>query len=139
MGAAKPLKRKQDGWSLGDEGHENIPRHELPSEHLHSVEIQADPASPAWDEPGYIDPDFHHANLPDGARYWQGYARRNRAHRRGEERPLSPEFVTRITRRYYPDHAPLTTEEQIAPTWKMRTRTKERNLFSFLPWSIWPG
>ncbi len=139
MGAAEPLRRKRDGWSLGIESRESLPRHELPAEHLHSVEIQADPLGPAWDEAGYIDPDFHHANLPDGTRYWQGYARSTRARNRGEERPLSPEFVTRVTRRYYPDHAPLTTEEEMAPSWKRRTRTKERNLLSLFHWSIWHG
>lgn len=137
MGATS--ERKQAGWSFGEEGHEHLPRHELASEHLHSLEIAADPSAPAWDEPGYVDPDWHHANLPDGARYWQGFAKTNKNARRGEERPLSPEFVTRITRRYYPEEARLTTEDNVDPHWHRRERVKERDLLSRFRTSIWPG
>jgi|GEM_PF-3973721 len=90
-------ERKQSGWSFGEEGHAHHRRHELPSEHLHSIGVTPDPSSPAWDELGYVDPDFHHANLPDGARYWQGFVRENKNPPLGEERPLSPEFVAQIT------------------------------------------
>ncbi len=133
--------RKQTGWSFGEEGHDGLPRHELPSEHLHTIESKGDPASPAWDEPGYIDPDLHHANLPDGTRYWQGSARTRLSlqARRGEERPLSPELITRITRRYYPDNAASTQEESIDPNWSRRVRSKERNVFSRMRETIWPG
>jgi hypothetical protein len=138
---ARP-ERKQAGWSFGEEGHEHLPRHELPAEHLHSLEIAADPATAAWDEPGYVDPDWHHAHLPDGSPYWQGYAKKTpgrKAPRSGEERPLSPEFVTRITRRHYPDSAALTEEAEVDPHWYRRQRTKERDLFSRLRMRIWPG
>lgn len=89
------------GWSFGEDGHMHLPRHELPSEHLHTIEARAEPAVPAWDEPGYPDPDLHHANLPEGTPYWQGFAKSARALFPGEERPLSPGFVARITRKYF--------------------------------------
>lgn len=135
--SARPLKHKEEGWSFGEEGHAHLPRHELPAEHLHSVEIQADPASPAWDEPGYVDPDWHHAHLPDGAAYWQGRAKAAPKAPRGEERPLSPGLVARVTRRW--SSAPGAAREETDPHWHRRVRDKERNLFSRFRARIWPG
>lgn len=136
---ARPLKKKEEGWSYGEEGHAHLPRHELPAEHLHSVDIPSYADSPAWDEPGYVDPDWHHAHLPDGAPFWQGTVKPARNSPRGEERPLSPGLVARITRRYYPKEAQLTVESEMDPNWQRRSREKERNLFSRLRASIWPG
>jgi hypothetical protein len=135
---AQPLRGNRNGWSYGPD-RPNLPRHELPAEHMHSVEVPPDPESPAWDEPGYVDPDWHHANLPEGARYWQGYAKPSKAFRPGEERPLSPGWVARITRRHYPQEAALTTQEEMDPHWDRRIRRKERNILSLFRSTIWPG
>jgi len=125
---ARPLKEtKAEGWSFEDDKN-SLRRHQLPSTHFYSVSVASDPESPAWDEPGYIDPDWHHANLPDGARYWQGFAKPSRYLQRGEERPLSPEFVARVTHCFYPHEAEVNLE--IDPHWDRRIRGKERNIWN---------
>ena len=131
-------QNRRSGWSFGEEGHEHLPRHELPSGHLHLVELSAAPEAPAWDEPGYPDPDLHHADLPEGTRYWQGYskkARRARSSAPGEERPLSPGLVERITRKYWQKAEPLEHD----PNWDRHHREHERDRISRLYTLIWPG
>lgn len=129
---------RRSGWSFGEEGHEHLPRHELPSEHLHSIEIRAEPEAPAWDEPGYPDPDLHHTDLPEGTRYWQGYWKSAGKARRappGEERPLSPGLVERLTRKYWKKTAAPDTD----PNWERHQRDHERDRISRLHTLIWPG
>ena len=128
-------RRIESGWSLGEEGHVHLPRHELPTEHLHAVEIPSEPEAPAWDEPGYPDPDLHHANLPEGTRFWQGFARKARSAPPGEERPLSPGLVERLTRKYWIETSP----QEFDPNWERHLREHERDRISRLHTLIWPG
>lgn len=129
------LKQIRNGWSSGEDSRSHLPRHELPSEHLHSVELPAEPAVPAWDEPGYPDPDLHHADLPEGTRYWQGYSKQAKPVRPGEERPLSPGLVERVTRKYW-TRAPSSDQD---PNWERHHREHERDRISRKYTLIWPG
>jgi hypothetical protein len=127
------LKEIRNGWSSGQDSRAHLPRHELPSEYLHTVERPAEPAVPAWNEPGYPDPDLHHADLPEGSRYWQGYSKQAKPVPPGEERPLSPGLVERVTRKFWSRSSAASQD----PNRNWRQREQER--ISRKHWLIWPG
>lgn len=121
----KPNESPRSGWTYGEEGHPNLPRNEMPSEIFHRIEIPAAPSAPAWNEPGYLDPDAPHEHLPEGARYWQGMVKPARAESPEEERPLSPGLVERITRKYWKGTPPSAPSEDSG--WERHNQNQGRN------------
>jgi len=79
------------GWTKGEN-----PRHVTRSDEapvlFHEQTVPSQPATPAVDEPGYVDPQV--TGLPLGTRYWQGFVKRSRP---PPERAMSPELVASVT------------------------------------------
>jgi hypothetical protein len=119
----KTHRKPRSGWTF--ENDPPIPRHEIPPERFHRETEPADPACPAWDEPGYVDPDCSHFDLPLAARYWQGFAKRcsPREKKKEQERAMSPEWVARVTE----PGMHQAREEEGDPNWERVVRIKERD------------
>ncbi len=132
------------GWAI--ENDPPVPRHEKTPMHFQRELESAHPACAAWDEPGYIDPDLSHLDLPVGSRYWQGYAKRcgkgrRRPAKRERERAMSPEWVAKVTAGSGHAGAPHSSldDEEEDPNRLRVVREKERDLISNASTVLWPG
>lgn len=118
-----------------------VPRQDSTPHDFHLEEKPGDPACPAWDEPGYVDPDLNHSGLPLGARYWQGYAKPCRIpFSEREEHAMSPEWVARVTEPS--PHHHVEDRDTPDPNWErvVRLHERERSARARLTGhTSWPG
>lgn len=129
-----------EGWT--NRGSERpIPRQDEPPKRFYEESIPADPACPAWDDPDYVDPEASHADLPLGARYWQGFAKQCTARASEEERrAMSPEWVAHVTSAGGTEEPPASREGGEADPLRGRVlREKETERLSDGPSSFLPG
>jgi hypothetical protein len=112
----------------------NVPRQDRPPEKFYDEKVPANPACAAWDEPGYEDPDAAHADLPLGARYWQGFAKKAP---QIFERAMSPEWVAHVTENEGGEFPPWSEGEDVLHDRVIREKETER--LTWRPASFLPG